>query len=487
MAEAPPLVYPEHCQGEVSTDPSKVDVPSLIDGLANTFLKAIHGIREAGLTDEQRAAVTTDVVRQITTLRANVNVAKARETTTRLLKPLSQVPVTPFGVHFNIGTIRLYGLTPYDGSTKDPAEISRWITRVLDEAQAGQLTFEATIRLMARASAGSVSDYINQMRVEGKTLQEIVEQLEMRYGNLVLPEEARAECNKMQRAEGSNLSTFIDRLRHTANIACRYIDNQEERIRAIETLVESNIVRALPESVKQRVKDKMESRRMTFLPPLTSREIEKLCLDLERERQDRRQAVAKQRAGAVHRRNQPIYAVAEDLSDPELSSPDLSEEDEGESMIFLANQLAREKKKYTSKGLPINKDKVMKGALRKFNDKYHAKPTRPRNVAEVAYQGAPQGAPVAATPTAPPTKLDPGAVRMPIQELLDLAKCQRGQCIQCGQQGHLMRRDACPLKDKPLVNTPCVKCGRGLHSADDCVQPFMMRVNLAAEESLNEQ
>jgi hypothetical protein len=31
---------------------------------------------------------------------------------------------------------------------------------------------------------------------------------------------------------------------------------------------------------------------------------------------------------------------------------------------------------------------------------------------------------------------------------------------------------ACALKDKPLVDKPCAKCGKGLHSADDCPKVF---------------
>ena len=35
-----------------------------------------------------------------------------------------------------------------------------------------------------------------------------------------------------------------------------------------------------------------------------------------------------------------------------------------------------------------------------------------------------------------------------------------------------MGNDSCALKDKTLMDRPCVKCGKGLHSADDCLKVY---------------
>ena len=48
----------------------------------------------------------------------------------------------------------------------------------------------------------------------------------------------------------------------------------------------------------------------------------------------------------------------------------------------------------------------------------------------------------------------------------------KGQCIQCGQSGHYMHQDACALKDKLLMDRACMKCGQGLHAADDCLKVY---------------
>ncbi len=57
-------------------------------------------------------------------------------------------------------------------------------------------------------------------------------------------------------------------------------------------------------------------------------------------------------------------------------------------------------------------------------------------------------------------------------ELLALANIQKGSCIQCGQQGHYLQNDKCALRDRPLMDKACAKCGQGLHSADDCLKVF---------------
>ena len=74
-------------------------------------------------------------------------------------------------------------------------------------------------------------------------------------------------------------------------------------------------------------------------------------------------------------------------------------------------------------------------------------------------------------PRGPPNPLDQGPKRN-VYELLNLANCSKGQCIQCGYDGHFMKSDACALRDKSLMDKPCVKCGKGLHSADDCLRVY---------------
>jgi len=487
--------FPDDLGGDrtLLRDASRADVPTVVGDLAAINLQLIHALTTAGVVNDAARPYFESITRKVRQTVTNVDATKVRETNTRVLKPLTRVPAdnAGYGPNNRVDNIKLHGVTYFDGSSDDPAEVSRWLGKVLVHAEAHGLTDAAAVRLLVQGSIKTASDYIEQMRDEGKNLLEVVQQLEMRYGNLCTKEEARVKCNNMPRPEGMSLSKFLDDLRYMAKIACRYIDDQVERVKAMDELVQNNILRVLPTSVKAAIEERILTNNKAGLPPLTARELEKECIELERLRLARRDEVQKQRASS-HRKpygHVRRCAVESDLSDPELSSAASSEEDpEEEQMIFLVDQVTREKRKFTTRGLPVDTKKVYKGAFKKFNERYHSNPqgpryTRQRVVGEVTQQPA-QAAQY--TPRGPPSKMNDPTSREEVLKLLDLARCKKGQCIQCGMEGHLMKRDACPLRGKPLVNSPCAKCGTGLHSADDCVRTFQTRAaNLATNEYLN--
>ena len=112
----------------------------------------------------------------------------------------------------------------FTGTDKDTLDIIRWLNRVLTLAAGNNFTFPATILLLIQGSSNGAADYIEQMRDEGKTLHEFVQQLEMCYGDLCTPEEVRVKCNNMPCKETEGLSEFIDRLRSMARMVCQLID-----------------------------------------------------------------------------------------------------------------------------------------------------------------------------------------------------------------------------------------------------------------------
>jgi hypothetical protein len=62
-----------------------------------------------------------------------------------------------------------------------------------------------------------------------------------------------------------------------------------------------------------------------------------------------------------------------------------------------------------------------------------------------------------------------------------MANVNRGECIQCGTPGHMLGRDECALRNRPLMDRPCAKCGKGLHSPDDCLRDFSSQFRGKAE------
>jgi len=519
-------VFPDDYGGDrtLTRDADKADLSSTVGDLAALGLRMIHALKDGVDLTEAKARELNSVAEGLRQQKANADAAKIREKNTRVLRPLTRLPADGWGPTTDVTRIRLNHITPFDGKKEDPVEVTRWLSRVFAVARVHTLTFDAAKQLLIQASDSLAADYIEQINDEGKTLPEMVQLLEMRYGALCSKEEARVKCNSMPRKDGETLSAFMYRLKHMARIACRYEDDETVRRTQVESLVVSNIRRVLPTSVRFALEERILSRHRSGLPDFTADELELECTTLEQKRLERRQdikahTVPSKKDRAARYVNAITEYPEEELSEPELSSPEVSEDEGGdEATIYLAEQVQREVRKFTTRGVKPDMRKAYKGAFKKFNERFQ-RPTnqrgyKPRNVREIAqYQGqgprygqqppnqgrtpyqqqprVPQNqgyVPNLRAQQGPPKPMDPG-LNDRIKELLVLARCERGQCIQCGMDGHHRGRDECPLKGKPLVDKPCVACGRGLHASDDCVivyQTNPQRVNQAQEEPLNE-
>ena len=490
----------------MAADPSKADALTTIGDSAVSQLRIIYTLEQAGIIPDAHKATLIQVRDDLRQTLRNAEGVKTRERDTRVQRPLTKVPAEDYGDRDDITNIRTQNLPQFDGESKDPAEVSRWLSKVLVIAQGYKLKLPVVVSLLAQASTGKACDYIEQLRDEGKSLREVIELLEMTYGCLVPKEEARVKCSSMKREDGESLSSFLHRLRHMARIACRYEDDNTTRCEAIDELVEANVRRILPPSVKTALEERILARRRIGLTDFTSREIERECLELEKAREDKRKEIALQLSSNDNARKGKFANIAAHFSalstthvdvdsdvdvdvvdlirenhlrDSKLSPPASSDEDqEQERDIYLAGQIARERMKFQRAGKPVDQRRVMKGAVRKYNNRYIPKDSRSRVVGEINQPGPPlaqrglvHNQTYYQNQRQPPNH-NPDLRNRSIMELLDLSKCQRGQCIQCGLRGHLLGRDECPLKDKPLVDSPCVACHQGLHASNDCVRIF---------------
>ena len=219
---------------------------------------------------------------------AATNASQTRETNIRELQPVTRVPVAAYGAEENVANIRMNNIPVFTGCSDDKVDVISWISRVLGLAESRHLTFPATINLMIQGSSKGAANYIDEMKQEGKTLHEVVQRLEMRYGSLTTVEDARIKCNNMTRGSDEHLSDFIDRLRHMAKMACRNEPDDGLRRRAVDILVEGNIRRVLPSSVRLALEERIMNRSLMGLPALSARDVEKEALDLEAKRTERK-------------------------------------------------------------------------------------------------------------------------------------------------------------------------------------------------------
>ena len=452
-------------------DPNNTGISTIVGDMAAMQLQLIHAL-DAVIPAPARAAVNNIAAHARLALAAS-NVSQTREQATRELRPLTRLPAVEFGDQINIANIRMHNVPTFTGMDTDALDVVRWISRIITLAVSHRLTFAATTNLMVQGSSGGAADYIEQMRDEGKTLNQIVQQLEMRYGDLCTPEEARVKTNNMVRKEDEGLPEFIDRLRLMARMSCRLTDDDDARRQAIDTLVEGNIRRVLPTSVRNALEERVINRSRMGLPAFTAREIEKECLDLERRREERKSSL--QEVGVrLKGRVQAIETLPDILSDddPNSSADEADVGDEG--LYHLIREVKVQQNRYARAGRNVEPQKVFRKAFRSYNDKRQQQPRYPRDnpygARQVGQGAAPQGNYQAQR--GPPNRLSDNPTRRTILELISLANIVKGSCIQCGYEGHYMGNDSCALKDKTLMDRPCVKCGKGLHSADDCLKVY---------------
>jgi len=449
-------------------DPDNAGLPTAIGDLAALLLRNLHVQREGAANDADRARFDAEaaIARRVL---AATNASQTRETNIRELQPVTRVPAAPYGNVEDVANIRMNNIPVFTGCGDDKIDVIGWISRILNLAESRRLSFAATINLMVQGSGKGAANYIDEMKQEGKTLHQVIQQLEMRYGSLTTVEDARIKCNNMVRGSDEHLSDFIDRLRLMAKMACRNEPDDGLRRRAVDILVEGNIRRVLPSSVRLALEERIMNRSLMGLPALSARDVEKEALDLEQKRNERKNELKRltQGHGKRHQINKATIDFDEDLNSDSSSDDEGSDGDLEHPNEFLINEIKMQKQRYLQRGKPVDTKKVYRRAFKSYNQKFTGKGKQHHYGARAAQDG-------------PPNKMKDGD-RKPINELLNLANVQRGQCIQCGFEGHMMRNIACALKDKPLVDRACIKCGTGLHAADDCPKVYQKHYKSPAD------
>ena len=349
-------------------DPETTCLSTMVGDMAALNLQLIHALGNA-IPAAARGVVDNITARSRLVLAAS-NISQAREQATRELRPITRVPAAAWGIIANIANIRMHNVPTFSGSGADTLDVVRWVSRIFTLAEANNLSFAATINLLIQGSSGGAADYIEQMRDEQKTLSQIVQQLEMRYGDLCTPEEARVKTNNMVRKEDEGLPEFIDRLRAAARMACRMENDDNARRQGIDILVEGNIRRVLPASVRNALEERVINRSRMGLPAFTAREIEKECLDLERRRDERKSQNstpgAKKHHGNVHVVEQ-LPTTAGLHEDTDSSADEADVQDEG--LYHLIREVKQVQHRYAQKGKKVEPQKVFRKAFRQFNNR----------------------------------------------------------------------------------------------------------------------
>lgn len=413
------------------------------------------------------------------------NRVRERENAVNAPRPLTEIPVAG-GAH-NLNGVRSQHICKFTGTSKKPEDLYSWLGQVMQCAIGHDLDHACVLLLLYQTSQGAPNVYVEQLRAQGLPLVEVVQALEIRYGELCSPEAAVVKLQTCKPEQGAPLHDFIDTLTKYARIVSRNIADPDTRLAQVEHLVRDNLVRGLPFDVRIEYERQMKQNRLYGRAQPTVRQMESEISVIEAQLTEinRESEKAKKAHGHGHghrhgldqaRHHRPAYAVevVQDEGREEANDGDLSEpESEEDPMEYLINQAVAVQDKYQKGNRQVPRERILQGAAKRFNRKFPGR----QKVAEITQAQA----------AGPPSRLPDAEVRRKsIYELLKIANVPMGHCIQCGLPGHRLRQDACAMKDKKLADRSCLRCGQGLHSQDECTKPLNV-VSQLQDLSLNDE
>ena len=148
-------------------------------------------------------------------------------------RPLTEIPAE--GAAHNLNNVQSQHITKFTGTTNKPEDLYSWLGHVMQCAQGHALDHPCIIFLLHQTSQGGPNVYIQQLRSAGLPLLEIVQALEIRYGELCSPENAMIKLQSCVPDAGAPIHAFLDKLRKYASIVTRDIADVETRVNQTTT------------------------------------------------------------------------------------------------------------------------------------------------------------------------------------------------------------------------------------------------------------
>lgn len=378
-------------------------------------------------------------------------------------RPLTEVPANNrYGNNNTFDRVRMT-LADFRGET-DKSECLPWLAKVLSQAHQHELSESATIGLMKARSAGTAFDMIEQLARDQLSLTEIVKRLEAAFAGVCLPGEARIKCARMERSGSEAIGTYAARVRKMARVAVRNIPDDDERVRQETDLTRAAIMRILPPHTKQVYEERELARITQGLPDRNYMDMIVELDAIESRRLERINALRGPKEGAYRPANirtcqvQDVVPMEDLMADWTLGMEELDE----------ITELGMEIGEQEGVGDDEQVEFVIE-AVRQAYARGYKGDQRKQFVGNAMNRYSPKNRVPYNPPPGPPRRLKD--VRMDKRNLPILAKCDKDECMHCGLKTnppHRASTPGCPLRDKDLVDRACGKCGKGLHSSDQC-------------------
>ena len=365
--------------------------------------------------------------------------------------------------------MRMYRLEDFKGDrekcTKDSYVCLDWLNRVMRLGDTRNLTHNAITRLIQLHATHEAGRTVRNAVADGKTLTQIVVDLEVNYSGLMLPDLALEKCKSMQRRDSEHIRAFGERIRLMAEMATRNRPNMQAA--SLELARDSFFV-ALRPSLKNELQAKLTDRRRQGEgdPSFTEIVNEAHGIDEIRSTSEKNFRARKNgNGGTVNRTALDDEAFSHN---PEWSNDDLDDdEDDDEDNLQEALRLVN---RFTSKkrGTGYTRGNFRgrgRGTTTQANTTGRSQTYTGRTLAANEFEELDDSGEFL---TLHYVKTDAkGGQRLRVSDLNVLPH----ECARCGIAGHrTVGPDAnkCPLRMYITQAEPCRACNKGGHDAKVC-------------------
>ena len=423
-----------------------------IDALEAAFNK-LQPLLAADPTPAQRQEyedARTEVGRKVVSYREAADRLSQSRQRVVTLQPLTAIYGQKPNAVAILPSTRDYKLEDFKGDSikcaADPYLCLDWIERALDIAESSNLTHPTALRLLRRHATREAGRVLGDAVDAQSTLRDAVLELEVNFAGLKLPLQARELCKTMTIKDKESINSFGRRVKLNAIMACRDIEDANERLSATELLAKDTFLASLPARIRIEIRTRLDerSRNGEAYPSYKPLVMEARRISDELEANYEVSRVRKQRQ-AEHIRFTEMTTPSSD--ETSYSSTDVEDYED----VMRIDQARR---KPFSKKKPRDRKPRPTGRVHLAQDDD-----------DCYYEMSPDGEYILLTRYV--------AERQTVRERIPLTtlNVQPDECAKCGLPGHRAFGEdgkKCPLRSKRLEMKACSACHKGGHLAADC-------------------
>jgi hypothetical protein len=462
------------------------DLLNALPAFEAAFRVSLDG--KQGAQDNISAAIKTlaDINKKTMTKAGAINTQIEHEEAIPLL---TQLPID--GLINVMPSTRDHKVPDFTGDNTDKRPCQDWLAMIMDIAESATLSYDCTIKLMARHSAGAAGRTVREgIRIK-LPLREIVRRLEVRYSGLMHVDTARLLCNSTTLKSNESLGQLAERLHTQAYMATRLQLDHVQQVKDQEELATTNFLRCLSEDLRTHINDRIKGRRLTGLPPYT---YGTLCAEVD-ELQKRTEAYKPKAASFGHTVG-TVHAQTDKQDEPDAQEQGKKTAEPDKDLIVAIVAAMEKSQGYRRNRSPTPYPSKSTGKDRRSDSRRgqnygsSGRNSRGRQRSFSRGRSESRGRRQRSRESSQVRRVESDSKKNTSRPSRGYDRSQsrdrrqrsassnpinpgdfnvdRDDCLRCGKNGHRMTSSRCPLAGVPLASRPCYACNKGAHYANQC-------------------